>query len=86
LLPEGSPPNNVFKAFPNGFVSDFQVFIYNRWGELIYQNSSPEFEWDGTFNGQIVPIGTYPYVIKFRSRFEPERGEFEQRGAVTVIR
>uniref|UniRef100_UPI0040486A96 T9SS type B sorting domain-containing protein n=2 Tax=Roseivirga sp. TaxID=1964215 RepID=UPI0040486A96 len=86
LLPEGTAPNNVFKAFPNGFVSDFQVFIYNRWGELIYQNSSPEFEWDGTFNGQIVPIGTYPYVIKFKSRFEPERGEFEQRGAVTVIR
>lgn len=86
LVPDGTAPNNVFKVFPNGFVSDFQVFIYNRWGELIYQSSSSEFEWNGTFNGQIVPIGTYPYVIKFKSRFEPGRGVFEQRGAVTVIR
>lgn len=86
IVPEGNPPNNVFSVVPNGFVSDFQIFIYSRWGELIYQSSALEFQWNGTFNGQLVPIGTYPYVIKFRSRFQPERGEFEQRGAITVVR
>ncbi|MGW8121378.1 T9SS type B sorting domain-containing protein [Roseivirga echinicomitans] len=86
IAPEGNAPNNEFKVFPNGFVSDFQIFIYSRWGELIYQSSTVEFVWDGTFNGQLVPIGTYPYVMKFKSKFQPERGEFEQRGAITVIR
>ena len=86
IVPEGNPPNNVFSVVPNGFVSDFQIFIYSRWGELIYQSNVVEFQWNGTFNGQLVPIGTYPYVIKFKSRFQPERGEFEQRGAITVVR
>ena len=34
ILPEGSSPNNVFSVVPNSFVSDFQIFIYSRWGEL----------------------------------------------------
>ena len=84
--PDSDPPNDGFSVFPNDFVSDFEIFIYNRWGELIFQSSTLEFKWDGTFEGQLVPLGTYPYVIRFKSRFEPERGIFEQRGAVTVIR
>lgn len=86
ILPEGTPPNNAFVIFPNAFVSDLEVFIYNRWGELIFQSTALDLSWNGTFNGEFVPIGTYPYVIKFKSRFEPERGTFEQRGAITVIR
>jgi gliding motility-associated-like protein len=84
--PTSVAPNNAFSVFPNDFVADFEIYIYSRWGELIYQSNTLEFKWDGTFNGELVPIGTYPYVMKFRSRFEPERGVFEQKGAVTVIR
>ncbi|KYG72499.1 T9SS type B sorting domain-containing protein [Roseivirga echinicomitans] len=86
IVPEGNPPNNVFSVIPNDFVSDFQIFIYSRWGELIFQSNTVEFQWNGTFNGRLVPISTYPYVMKFRSRLQPERGEFEQRGAITVVR
>lgn len=86
IIPGAAPPNNTFVIFPNGFVSDLQVFIYNRWGELIFQSSAVDLAWNGTFNGELVPIGTYPYIIKFKSRFEPERGVFEQSGAITVIR
>lgn len=84
--PDSAPPNNSFVVFPNNFVSDFEIYIYNRWGELIFQSNTLEFKWDGTFNGQLVPLGTYPYVIRFKSRFEPDSGVFEQRGSVTVIR
>jgi len=84
--PTSIEPNNAFRVFPNDFVSDFEIYIYSRWGELIYQSNTLEFKWDGTFNGKLVPLGTYPYVMKFRSRFEPERGVFEQKGAITVIR
>jgi len=86
FAPTSAPPNNSFSVFPNDFVDNFEIYIYTRWGELVYQSNSLEFKWDGTFNGQLVPLGTYPYVIRFTSRFEPERGTFEQQGAVTVIR
>ena len=84
--PSSDPPNNSFSAFPNDFVSDFEAYIYTRWGELIYQSNTIEFKWDGKLNGQLVPPGTYPYIIRFSSRVEPERGIFEQRGSVRVIR
>ena len=86
LTPNGTPPNNEFFAFPNAFVANFEIFIYNRWGELIFQSNTPEFRWDGTYLGAFVPPGTYPYIIRFSSRFEPERGVVEQHGGVTVIR
>jgi gliding motility-associated-like protein len=86
FIPGGNSPNDVFFAYPNDFVANFQIFIYTRWGELIYQSSSTDFNWDGTYAGNIVPVGTYPYVIKYTSKFEPGKGEFEQSGGVLVLR
>lgn len=86
IVPGSNPPNNVFSVVPNDFVDQFEIFIYSRWGELIFQSNSLEFQWDGTVGGEIVPLGTYPYIIRFTSRFEPERGTFEQFGAVSVLR
>lgn len=86
IVPSSTPPNNVFSVVPNDFVDQFEIFIYSRWGELIYQSNSAEFKWDGTLDGEIVPLGTYPYIIRFTSRFEPERGTFEQLGSVVVVR
>ena len=86
MRPSAAAPNNTFRVFPNDFVANFEIFIYSRWGELIFHSNSVEFQWDGTVNGQLVPGGTYPYVIRFTSRFEPQRGTFEQKGAVRVLR
>lgn len=86
IVPGANPPNNIFSVVPNDFVDQFEIFIYSRWGELIYQSNSLEFQWDGTLDGQIVPLGTYPYIIRFTSRFEPDRGTFEQFGSVVVVR
>ena len=86
FAPNSNPPNNVFSVVPNDFVDNFEIFIYSRWGELIFQSTTLEFQWNGVFNGETVPLGTYPYIIRFTSRFEPERGTFEQSGAITVVR
>jgi len=86
FIPGGNPPNDVFFALPNDFVDNFEVFIYTRWGELIFQSNSTGFEWDGTYGGILVPTGTYAYIIRFTSRFEPGKGKFEQTGGVTVLR
>ena len=42
--------------------------------------------WNGMKNGQLLALGTYAYVIKFRSITEPERGMIEQPGGVTLLR
>jgi large repetitive protein len=81
-------PNSAFSVF-SYFVADegFQVFIFNRWGELIFQSNDRFFRWNGGFNnGALLPAGTYNYVVKYKSSFRPEDGVQEQRGGVLLVR
>ncbi|MBD8490190.1 gliding motility-associated C-terminal domain-containing protein [Echinicola sp. CAU 1574] len=73
LIPGDESRN--FIVYVNDFVDEISVLIYNRWGELIYHcieenvpENSPFCQWDGLVNGKKVPVGTYPVIIKFKSR------------------
>jgi len=82
----GIDANRVFRAFMDERVQNFEIFIYNRWGELIFSSQSLDFEWNGTTNnGEDAPMGTYAYIMKFESTVEPGR-MVEQRGGVVLIR
>jgi gliding motility-associated-like protein len=48
---------------PKGmFIKNYEMSIYNRWGELIYKASNGQ--WDGKYQGTIVPSDVYKYIIK----------------------
>ena len=81
--------NNEFFVY-HRYVSDddFEVQIYNRWGEMVYQSNSPDFHWDGTYKGREAPLGTYPYVIRYKSTTDTDSNgkKYEERGGVTILR
>ena len=58
--------NDFFQAFPFKYVSSIDLEVYNRWGQVIYQTTEPDFKWDGTHqeSGTAVPDGTYYYLCK----------------------
>jgi len=56
------------------------VDIYNRYGQLIYHSVGYDKPWDGTVNGNQVPVGTYYYII------DPKNGRQKMSGYVDVIR
>ena len=84
--PNNNGENEFFFVFPNDFVDNFEIFIYNRWGELVYFSDDFNFQWTGEFRGKLLPEATYATVIRFTSRDEPELGVIEQYGSVTIIR
>lgn len=84
--PNGNGINEEFFVFPNDYVEEFQIFIYTRWGELVYKSSNLDFRWNGVYRGALLPPGTYAYVLKFTSSLEPELGTIEQFGSITLIR
>ena len=43
----------------------FEMFIYNRWGELVYYSNDAYGEWDGTYKDQPAPDGVYIWKIKY---------------------
>lgn len=45
-------------------ILDYELEIYNRWGERVFETDDVNIGWDGTFMGQECPQGTYVYRIK----------------------
>jgi gliding motility-associated-like protein len=65
FTPDGDEFNQDWKLYIEGVdIYDFELLIYNRWGQLIWENHDPSVGWDGTFNGKIVPAGTYTWVLR----------------------
>jgi gliding motility-associated-like protein len=85
FTPEGDGKNELLEVFGAYYVN-FSMRIYNRWGEVIYATQSVEDRWDGTYKGQKVQPGVYPYVISYEAQYFPERNPVVKRGSVMVIR
>jgi gliding motility-associated-like protein len=68
---------------------DFQIYIFNRWGELVFESNQLDFGWNGGYNNngnQILPAGTYSYVVRYKSKYRPEEGLQEKRGGLVLVR
>jgi gliding motility-associated-like protein len=73
------------------FIEDdqFKIFIFNRWGEMVFSSTDRLFKWNGGFNNdpsRPLPPGTYAYVLQYVSSFRPNEGVKEKRGGVALIR
>lgn len=68
FTPNGDGLNDYFKPLGSGlYVSDYQIVIWNRWGQEVYASQNPESSgWDGNFKGSMAPTGVYAYVLTFR--------------------
>lgn len=79
-----STNNNTFKPVAT-FVepSSFNLQIYSRWGQLIFETGSMLMGWDGTMNNLPAPSGVYAWVINYRSLLGKQ---YTKRGFVTLIR
>lgn len=64
--PNGDGLNDEFKIFFGNLPCAVESFkIYNRWGQLVFDHKDrEELSWDGTFNGEACPPGTYVYYLK----------------------
>lgn len=68
---------------------DFKVFIFNRWGEMVYSSTDRFFKWNGGYNNDIgrpLPPGTYSYVLQYIGSYRRNEGVKEKRGGVALIR
>lgn len=91
FLPNAFTPNNdasndlfLGKGYLDG-ISDFNLNIWNRWGEKVFETNDPRDGWNGQkYNtGSLSPQGVYVYQISF----EGPRGEKEAwDGHVTLLR
>ena len=67
FTPDGDEHNNTFRPiFTSGYdPNQFEMIIYDRWGEELFSYFDSNQYWDGTFNGIKCPEGTYIYRINY---------------------
>lgn len=67
FTPGSEDVNAKFKLFSINVYEIFHIYVYNRFGQLVYESSDPAFEWDGTTaDGAVCPQGTYTYICRYR--------------------
>lgn len=86
FTPDGDEHNNTFKwTFTSGFdPMDFNILIFNRWGELIFESNNSNGYWDGTYGNTICPLGIYTYKLQFGN--QKNDGKYLFTGNVNLIR
>lgn len=85
FTPNGDNKNDTYSPLYicNG-LSAYNMRIFNRWGNLVYETNDINAGWNGKFNGKDQPIGTYVYHIKATSS-KPEK-KIEVNGVLNLIR
>ena len=87
-MPEAFTPNDdgineIFKPVFSFIPDYFEMKIYNRWGNIVYETRNFEKGWNGKQNnGNPAPTATYIYYIKIKT---PGNEIIEKRGNITVF-
>jgi len=80
--PNNDGKNDVFHALSQG-VTQFEMSVYNRWGELVFSSNDVHDGWNGKYKGTDQPVGVYLYTLKAMLN---DGTLIDKKGSVTLIR
>jgi gliding motility-associated-like protein len=84
FTPNGSGPtaNEKLCAFSN-CVRQFNLIIYDRWGEKVFETSDINICWDGKYKDKEAPPGAYAYKAYLE---QVNNNIINQTGVITLMR
>lgn len=80
--PNGDGNNDFFAPVAFGLI-DYEFYIYNRWGDIIYEGNQSSLGWDGRENNKLVQNDAYVWQIKYINH---KNKRYEKMGHVIIIR
>ncbi len=87
-LPNAFSPNNdanndLLQYYVGYDVISFDLKIFDRWGNLVFQTQTNGEYWDGYYKGELVNSGIYTYILDVNIT---DQGNSTETGNITVIR
>jgi len=82
FTPDGDGLNDEFMP-QSLFVAEYELRIFNRWGEMIFYTDSLDHGWDGSLNGMALPQGNYTYSANV---FDNLGNDLSTSGTIFLIR
>lgn len=64
-------------------IEHFEMYIYNRWGNLVFSANTPQSAWNGMYGADLCDVGSYFYHIKARCK---SGRDFTLKGDITLLR
>ncbi len=87
FTPDGDGKNDVFMpvlyAYDN---AQYEFYVFDRWGQIIFESFSPNYGWDGTYKGQQATEKTDVFVWKVVIRPNNSGDTKEYVGHVTLLK
>lgn len=83
FTPDANQHNDFFCPVGSN-VSTFHMWIFDRWGQVIFETDNMNQGWDGKSKGETCPSGLYIYTASYE--LQPGTGIKTQRGAFTLLR
>ncbi len=62
---------------------EFELMIFNRWGEMVFATNSSNVGWDGTFRGQPQAVDAYNFILKGKC---VDGSITTRKGTITLVR
>jgi gliding motility-associated-like protein len=81
--PNGDDDNPIFKAKEYQSIIEFHAYIFNRWGQKLYEWTDPDEGWDGTYKGKDVKEGVYFLLCRAKGA---DGREYNIRKDVNLLR
>lgn len=85
FTPDGDEFNQSWKFYVSGIDEyNFELLIFNRWGEIIWETHDVNSTWDGTYNGSPVTAGAYTWVARVKEIYTDSKKTFN--GVINVLK
>jgi len=85
FTPDDDEFNQSWGIYIEGIdIYDFELLVYNRWGQTIWESHNPSEKWNGTYNGKLVENGTYTWIIRTKDLVNDAK--YVYNGHVNVLR
>jgi gliding motility-associated-like protein len=90
-FPTGFTPNNdgkndIFRVRTDCDIRDYNLYIFNRAGNMIFTSDEIDAGWDGTYDGVNQPVGAYVYRVTYNFWDGNSLVEANTQGTITLIR
>ena len=78
--------NDQFRVKHDCILTNYEIHIFNRWGQELFSSNNPDAFWDGKYQGEDQPIEVYVYELKYsKSDLVNVTSEFIH-GNITLLR
>lgn len=88
FTPNGDQLNDVLRPIgPTGGIMNFNLLIFNRWGQLVFEGNDINESWDGNIRNEPAPPGVYVYRVTYDVELDfGVYKDIELKGYVTLLR